>query len=439
MHERQKYSINPDPYWWNAAPLPEGTSQLPSQADVLIVGSGITAMSAAITLLKNGRKVTVIDQNKIGSGASRRNAGYVSRSFKHSFADLEKKYGLDYAIKLHRELDESVRSVQEYVDTYKLDCDLKFLGRLLPVPNSSHFKALEDDLAKQKRYLGFEYEMLDKTKLQSELATDSYHGAALIPDLGGIHPGKYHAGLLKVALSLGLEICEEVKALEILSSGDVKQVNTTKGVISAKELILATNGYTDLLFPWLRRRIIPFDAYMIATEELPETLVKKIIPNNRVVIDTSHNPLFVRQSPDGNSILFGGLTATKPGSFEEKGEHLAKILRRLLPDLADKQLAHSWTGKCSGTFDLYPHAGQHEGIYYSLGYCFVGVPMGTYLGKKLALNILGQSEGKTLFFNRKFPTIPFYREKPWFLSTVFKYYDHLDKGTPAYDFAYQSN
>ncbi|OTG84204.1 hypothetical protein B9T31_13710 [Acinetobacter sp. ANC 4558] len=436
MEERNETPINSNPYWWNAAPIPVGLDKVPNQADVLIVGSGITAMSAAITLLRNGRKVTVIDQNKIGSGASRRNAGYVSRSFKHSFADLEKKHGLEYAIKLHRELDESVKSVQEFVDTYHLDCELKFLGRLMPAPNSKHFQSLEQDLAKQKHHLGFEYQMLDKSELQTELATDSYYGAALIPDLGGIHPGKYHAELLKVALSLGLEVCEEVKALEICSAGETKQVNTTKGIISAKELILATNGYTDLLFPWLRRRIIPFDAYMIATEDLPNQLAQKIIPHNRVVIDTSHNPLFVRQSPDGKSILLGGLTATKQASSEEKGHHLAKILKRLLPDLEGASIAHSWTGKCSGTFDLYPHAGQHEGIYYSLGYCFVGVPMGTYLGKKLALNLLGKNEGKTLFFNRKFPTIPFYKENPWFLSTVFKYYDHLDKGTPAYDFAY---
>ncbi len=170
---------------------------------------------------------------------------------------------------------------------------------------------------------------------------------------------------------------------------------------------------------------------MISTEALSPRLVRRIIPNGRVCIDTNHNPFFVRQSPDGTRLLFGALTGEQPDTPEQKGERLRALLCRLLPDLGQVAIEHSWTGRCSGTFDLYPHLGTHQGIHYSLGYCFVGVPMGTYLGGKIAAGILGRADAFTVFRDRSFPRLPLYSEKPWFLPAVFGYYRFLDRRTPA--------
>ncbi len=425
--------INSSPYWWEAAPLArDAGEQLPNYSDVVIVGAGITAMCAAIPLLRAGRSVTIVDAGEIGSGASTRNAGYVSRSFKHSFGDLERKHGQDYAIQLHRELQQSVDSVRHMVQSESIDCDLQMIGRFMPAPTAAAYEALANDLDTQRRHLGFEFEMIPRERVRNELATDIYQGGALLPDLGGLHPGKYHAGLLASALKSGATVIPNTHVSNLQPQGDGQvRVETSRGEIMARDVIVATNGYTDNLLPWLRRRIIPFDAHMISTEALSPELVKRIIPNGRVCIDTNHNPFFVRQSPDGTRLLFGALTGEQPDTPEQKGERLRTLLCRLLPDLGQVAIEHSWTGRCSGTFDLYPHLGTHQGIHYSLGYCFVGVPMGTYLGGKIAAGILGRADAFTVFRDRSFPSLPLYSEKPWFLPAVFGYYRFLDRRTPA--------
>lgn len=425
--------LKSSPYWWDAAPLTKDNgAKLPARSDVVIVGAGITAMCAAIPLSRAGRSVTIVDAGEIGSGASTRNAGYVSRSFKHSFTDLERKHGLDYALQLHRELQQSVDSVRHMVLSESIDCDLKLIGRFMPAPTPAAYEALARDLDIQRKHLGFEFDMVPSERVHDELATDLYAGGALLPDLGGLHPGKYHAGLLARAVEAGATIVAHthVDKLQPLDSGGVR-VETARGAMIAKDVIVATNGYTDTLMPWLRRRIIPFDAHMISTQQLPQEVVKRIIPNGRVCIDTNHNPFFVRPSPDGTRLLFGALTGEQPDTPEQKGERLRTLLCRLLPDLGNVGIEHSWTGRCSGTFDLYPHLGTYQGIHYSLGYCFVGVPMGTYLGGKIAAGILGRSDAFTIFRDRSFPSMPFYSEKPWFLPAVFGYYRFLDRRTPA--------
>lgn len=421
------------PFWWRAAPRPaQATAELPGSADVAIVGSGITGLCASLVLARAGRSVALIEAGEIGRGASTRNAGYVSRAFKHRFGELAKRHGIDYAIRLYRELQAAVDSVIDTIAGEGIDCGLQMLGRFMPAASPADYEIMARDLEAQHKHLGFEFEMLPKARVREALATDVYAGGALLPDLGGLHPGLYHAGLLERARSAGVQLIADtpVNALNRQLSGRIL-VNTTRGRLEARDVIVATNGYTDGLVPWLRRRVIPFDAFMIATEPLAPERVKALIPHNRVCIDTSHNPLFVRPSPDGTRLLFGALTGLKPGGAKHMGARLMGMLRQLLPGLDGVQAEHSWTGRCAGTFDLYPHMGSHQGIHYALGYCFVGVPTGTYFGRKIAHAILGSPEAASIFANRPFPTIPFYSQRRWFLPAVLAYYKLMDRRTPS--------
>lgn len=422
-----------DPFWWDKAPLTDASGTWQNESDIVIVGSGITAMVAARILLNAGRSVTILDANEPGSGASTRNAGYVSRSFKHGFLDLTKKHGLAYAIALYKELQASVDAVYDLVKEENIDCDLHAMGRFMPATNRAGYDALARDLEAQQQHLGTVFEMLPKSRQHEALRTDVYEGGAILPDLGGLHPGKYHAGLLSLAVKLGANLLAHttVTAIEPAADGR-KRVITSRGTLTAHAVIIATNGYSDNLLPWLRRRLIPFDAHMISTARMDKDKVDNLIPHNRVCIDTNHNPFFVRPSPEGDRLLFGALTGDKPTTPQEKGQRLYQLLTRLLPEMPDVGVEHSWTGRCSGTFDLYPHCGSKDGIYYSLGYCFVGVPMGTYLGGKIAHAILGEhGKAATVFADRSFPTLPLYKSKPWFLPLVFGYYRHVDSKTNA--------
>jgi glycine/D-amino acid oxidase-like deaminating enzyme len=190
--------------------------------------------------------------------------------------------------------------------------------------------------------------------------------------------------------------------------------------------VVATNGYTSPAFPWLARRLMPFDAFMIATEPLPPGRIARALPNERTNLDARHNIDFVRRSPDGRQILFGGRTGSRLPTPEIAAARLRRSLARIFPDLAGVRLEHSWTGRCAGTFDLFPHIGAHQGVHYALGYCFAGVPMGTHFGRKLAHRILGDGEGATAFDALPFPTLPLYRGNAWFMPPLMAAVDLLD-------------
>jgi glycine/D-amino acid oxidase-like deaminating enzyme len=165
----------------------------------------------------------------------------------------------------------------------------------------------------------------------------------------------------------------------------------------------------------------------VATEPLPRERIERILPNARTVIEFTHNIFFMRRSPDGERLLFGGYTGGPVPSLAAMATRLHAALLRILPDLAGVRLSHAWTGRCAATFDLYPHIGVHDGVHYALGYCFAGVPMGSWMGMKAALKITGAADAGTSFDSLPFRTAPFYTGNPWFVPLVMKYYDWQDR------------
>jgi len=125
--------------------------------------------------------------------------------------------------------------------------------------------------------------------------------------------------------------------------------------------------------------------------------------------------------------IFGGRTGSRLPTAEAAAARLSRELARIFPDLKDVELSHSWTGRCAATFDFFPHMGVHQGIHYALGYCFAGVPMGTHLGRKVALKLLGAKEGGSVFDDRPFPTVPLYTGNPWFVPQLMRGVDLIDR------------
>lgn len=432
LADASRPSVNP--YWWQAAPLasqPSGGNSLRSFADAVVIGSGITGLNAAITIARGGRSVVVVDAEALGHGASTRNAGFVSRAFKHSFESMKRKYGLAFAKNLFGELEAAARSVETRCAEEKIDCLMKTNGRFMPSASNAHLSALLRDLENQRKHMGFEFSPVSRSGVSEELATDRYVGGAVIHGLGGLHPGLYHAGLLRAAKEAGVHLEGFTAVTSVRGSTGNFEVQTSAGLVRCRDVVIGTNGYTRGLLPWLDRRLIPFDAFMIATETLSSEQVQRAIPGGKVAIDSNRNSLFIRPSPDGTRVLFGGLTGSPMGDLAQKGERLQKILGGLVPSLAQANIDYSWTGKCAATFDLFPHMGRHNGIYFAAGYCFVGIPMGTYLGTKLGQAVLGHREAASVFADKSFRSLPFYNGRPWFVPMLTRYWQSQDSRTPS--------
>ena len=417
------------PYWWDAAPPAEAVPRVPPpRADVAIIGAGITGLNAALVLARAGRSVVVFDAGDLGHGASTRNAGYVGRSLKHSFANLMRHSGTPYAVAVYREMQAAFDAVAERVRDEQIDCGFKICGRLVLTKAKRQYDDLASELELRKKHLGTDFMMLPRSAVRDEIASDLYCGAALIPDLGAIHPGLYHRGLLDRVRSTGADLIGRtpVERIAPIDSGGF-DVTTPQGTVRAREVLVATNGYSGSLWPWLQRRLIPFDAYMIATEPLAPDVMNRLLPTDRTYIDHVHDIISMRRSPDGTRILFLWRTGTRPTGARAKGAQLRADAARIVPKIAGLKITHSWTGRCAGTFDLWPHIATQGGVHFAGGYCFAGVPMGTYLGTKAGYRILGRKEGATVFADRGFPTVPLYSGNPWFVPAVMKYYGLRDR------------
>ena len=411
------------PYWWDAAaPMPAPVREVPARADAVIVGSGFTGLSAALTLLRAGRGVVVLDSEDPGFGASRRNAGYLGRTLKKSFPALMAAHGIEHARAIYHDLDAALRTVRDLIAEEAIDCHLVRCGRFIGATSSAHYESLARDLAVTKQHLGFDFAMLPRAEQHREMATDLYHGGAVIPDLGALHPGLYHHGLLARVVAAGGIVLGRTPAQALTHDGRTGRVVTPRGEIATRDIVVATNGYTPRHLRWYARRVIPFTAYMAATEELPRDLFHRLLPQGRTVIDSNVNIDFIRPAPDSPRFLFGGATGSNLGSAEAIAERLSAILARIFPELARTRLSHVWTGQCAGTFDLMPHMGRHDGIWYGLGYNFAGVPMGTFFGRRIAQRILGTAEAPSAF-ERPPPTYPFYTGNPWFVPLAMRWFD----------------
>lgn len=422
--------LQQDSYWWDAAPRPRIEPTPPAAtSDAVVVGSGYTGMVAALHLAQGGMKVAVLDAEAIGHGASSRNAGYIGRTLKHSFGDLVKARGLEQAVAVYREMQQVFDGVSETIAAHRIDCGYKANGRLVLAGNAKQYDEIATEYALRQLHLGSAFETVSRGDLGREIATDRYFGGVIVPDLAGLHPGLYHQGLVAAAIKAGVALHPMTPAIALRRDEPGWQVETSRGPIKTHHLVVATNGYSGDLLPWLKRRLIPFDAWMIATAALPDQMMARLLPKDRTYIDSNMNIDFIRRSPDGRRVIYGGKTGTK-STIPVMARRLAGELRALFPDLADTPITHAWTGRCAATFDLDPHLGQHEGIHYGVGYCFAGVPMGTHFGKLIANRILGhgQSGGNrnSVFADRPFPTFPLYTGNTWFVPWMMRYYDWRD-------------
>jgi glycine/D-amino acid oxidase-like deaminating enzyme len=207
-------------------------------------------------------------------------------------------------------------------------------------------------------------------------------------------------------------------------------VATARGKLWARDVLVATSGYTSGVTPALQKKIVPIGSYIIVTEVLPQTLAAELSPRNRMIFDSKNYLYYYRLTPD-RRMLFGGRAAFFPET-ESSIRTSAEILRRgmidVYPQLREAKVEYVWGGTLDFAFDIMPHAGQIAGMYFSVGYAGHGVAMATYLGSKMAEAIAGGQEIENPFASIPFPGAPLglYNGKPWFLPFAGAWYKLLD-------------
>ena len=410
--------------------LPEFNSisnKLPHRVDVAIVGSGYTGLNAALQTIRGGRSTVVFEAGVPGQGCSTKNGGQISTSIKPSLEKLSAKFGTQSGIAIRQEGKNALNWIGDLITSEKIDCNFSRVGRYHAAHTQKHYELITRDAEKVNKSEGIEAYAVPKNEQLKELGSDVYHGGVVFPRHASVDPGKYHRGLLQRVVDAGVDVFGQCAVLDIEQTPDGFVITTQKGKVKARDVIIATNGYTSNLTPWLQKRVIPIGSYIIATEELDPVMVNELFPTNRIASDTCKVIYYYRMSPDRKRILFGGRVSATETNPLLSGPKLLKDLYRIFPQLEGTKISHSWTGTVAYTFDEMAHTGQHNGIYYSMGYCGSGVSMASYLGMRLGQKVLGLVEGKTAFDDLPFPTRPLYNGRPWFLPAVVSWYRMQDR------------
>jgi glycine/D-amino acid oxidase-like deaminating enzyme len=386
-------------YWLETVTTPAAQSarDLPDSIDVAVVGAGFCGLSAARTLAKRGVKVAVFEAQTFGWGASSRNGGMVLTGMKLPVLTLIKRYGREAIRKMYASSLDSIDCVEQIVREENIDCHFSRCGHLEVACKQAHFDGYEESAALIKREFNHELRIIPKSELRGEIGSDIYFGGMVDETSACLNPARYVAGLAHAAQRAGACLFDRtrVTSVELEKNNGARKfrVRTSKGAITAREVILASGAYTTDATPALRKKIIPIGSYIIATEVLPDDLARALSPRNRMIYDSKHFLCYYRLTPD-NRMLFGGRAAFFPET-ENTVRLSAEILRRgmidVYPQLRDAKSEFVWGGTLDFTLDVMPHAGKIDGMYFAAGFAGHGVAAATWFGMKLAGLICGDA------------------------------------------------
>ncbi len=421
-------------YWLTTVQMPAPPAEpLPESADVAVIGAGFTGLSAALALAKRGAKVVVLESETIGWGASSRNGGMVLTGLKLGANKLISTYGSELARRMYAASLDSITCVERIVKEENTACDFARTGHLEVACKQMHFEDYSRQVEVIAREFNHQLRIVPRHELHSEIGSDIYFGGMVDEISVGVNPARYVAGLGVAAMRAGAGICEHTRLQNIQREARNGKpgfkLNTSRGAIWARDVLVGTSGYTGGATPTLRNKIIPIGSFIITTEVLPDALARELSPRNRQIFDSKNYLYYYRLTPD-QRMLFGGRAAFFPET-DQTIRKSAEILRRgmidVYPQLRDTKVEYAWGGTLDFCFDIMPHAGRMDGIYFAVGYAGHGVAMATWQGQKMAQWI---AEGKT---DNPFAEIPFpgaplglYNGKPWFLPFAGAYYKVLD-------------
>ncbi|NRO94757.1 FAD-dependent oxidoreductase [Paraburkholderia sp. NMBU_R16] len=418
-----------DSYWLDTAPVGVYASEGPAQGsvDVAIVGGGFTGLSAALAFGRRGASVAVLDAGRMGGGASGRNGGQCNTGVAQDYAALRQQLGVERAQGCYRAYAAAVDTVERLIREERIECDYLASGKLKLASKPRHLEHLQRTAELIHREVDPDVEILGRDRIRSEVDSDGFFGGLLQKRGGQMHMGKFAVGLANAAARHGAQLFEHAAVTSIEKDGAGYRVESSRGTLRAQQVLIATGPSRHGPFSWYRRRLAPVGSFIVVTEPLPETALARLFPKRRSYTTSRLMHNYFRVTSDSR-LLFGGrarFTASEQPSDEKSGRILRANLTQLFPSLAGARIDYCWGGLVDITADRLPRAGQHGGIWFSMGYSGHGTQMSTHMGQVMA-EVMSGNPAANPWRDFDWPAIPGHTGKPWFLPLVGAYYQIKD-------------
>jgi glycine/D-amino acid oxidase-like deaminating enzyme len=353
------------------------------RADVAVVGGGITGLSTALHAARAGAAVVLLEAEEPGFGASGRNGGQVNPGLKLDPDTVERDFGADLGGRMNALAGSAPALVFDLVKRHGIDCDARQNGTLRAAVRARHAAAIRRTCAQLKRR-GAPVELLEGAALARATGTDRYACAMLDRRGGDLNPLMYARGLARAAIEAGARVHAQSRALGMQRVDGGWRLDTGRASATARHVVLATNGYTDNLWPGLCRTVVPLFGAIAATAPLADRAQRNILPDRAVLYESGNITVYCRID-SRHRLLIGGRGPMHEIDTPAAIPHLTRYAAKLWPVLEGVEWTHAWGGRLAMTRDHYPHV--HEpaaGVLVCLGYNGRGVAMATAMGRALA-------------------------------------------------------
>jgi len=398
LNPRTHSSEHPDSYYAATRHYHQTYPSLQSsvEADVCVIGGGFSGVNTALELAERGFKVVLLEAFRIGWGASGRNGGQLIRGLGHSAEQFHNELGSAGVQAINQMGLEAVDLVKQRIGQYAIQCDLK-----MGYCDLAHKPRHMADFEREKAWLdsvGYAHEtrIVGPDQLHTVVGSDNYIGGLIDMGSGHVHPLNLTLGEAEAASTLGVQIFEQSKVIDI-AYGDQNTIRTATGQVKADRLVICGNAYVAGLDTRLESQVLPAGSYLIATEPLTDAQWQQVLPQDMAVCDQRVALDYYRLSAD-RRLLFGGLcnySGRDPASIVAT---LKPHMDKVFPYLKGVKIDFQWGGMIGIGANRMPQIGRlRPNVYYAQAYAGHGINATHLAAHVIAEHIAQESERITLF------------------------------------------